>query len=571
MKINLGKDTEGREIDLDLDTLIRTRMLLQAASGGGKSWAIRRLLEQTHGRVQQIVLDPEGEFSTLREKYDYVVVGKGGDVSADPRHAALLARRLMELGVSAIIDLFEMTPKERREFVHVFLDALVDLPKNLWHPCIVILDEAHDFAPEKGESEALESVVGLAGRGRKRGYCAVLATGRIARLNKDATANLRNRFIGLAVEDIDRKRAAEEIGIGDKKEILALRDLDHEFFALGPALRQRGERVRDRIKIQFGPVQTSHPDIGRKAAPPPPPREKVKAVLSKMADLPKEAAEEAQTVAALKAQLREAKRELRARPTVEKIVEKPVISRIRETKAPRVVRVPVLTEKQVKRLESAARKIAALGDHITESGKAIGDAVHRAVVQVQKAQERTEIRVVAPAPIGPFLPHRHPPIVVTQRPRENGDKPVGLIEGERKILIAVAQHAERGVTQEQIAVLTGYKATSRRTYLQSLAQRGYIQKRGGRIYATEEGIAALGSSYEPLPVGDDLRRYWLGRLPEGEKRLFTVFVEVHPHAVTHEELAEKTGYKPTSIRTYLQKLRARELVEGMQASETLFT
>ncbi len=68
----------GRKpIPIDVDRLVETRMLLQANSGAGKSWAIRRLLEQTHGRCQQIVLDVEGEFYTLREKYDYILARAG--------------------------------------------------------------------------------------------------------------------------------------------------------------------------------------------------------------------------------------------------------------------------------------------------------------------------------------------------------------------------------------------------------------------------------------------------------------------------------------------------------------
>jgi hypothetical protein len=57
-------------------------MLIQANSGGGKSRAIRQLLEQTHGRVQQLVLDPEGEFATLRERFDYVLAGRGAEAVA---------------------------------------------------------------------------------------------------------------------------------------------------------------------------------------------------------------------------------------------------------------------------------------------------------------------------------------------------------------------------------------------------------------------------------------------------------------------------------------------------------
>lgn len=81
---------------LDLDRLVDTRLLIQANSGGGKSWCLRRLLEQTHGRVQHLVIDPEGEFASLRERFDYVLAARtGGDTAADPRTARLLAERLL--------------------------------------------------------------------------------------------------------------------------------------------------------------------------------------------------------------------------------------------------------------------------------------------------------------------------------------------------------------------------------------------------------------------------------------------------------------------------------------------
>src|SRR2546428_7941402 len=98
----------NESVTFDLPTLLDTRLLVQANSGGGKSWLLRRLLEQSHGKVQQIVIDLEGEFATLREKYDYVLAGKEGDTPADPRSAGLLAKRLLELQVSAIIDLYDL-------------------------------------------------------------------------------------------------------------------------------------------------------------------------------------------------------------------------------------------------------------------------------------------------------------------------------------------------------------------------------------------------------------------------------------------------------------------------------
>src|SRR5438552_17261252 len=55
----------NQSVSIDLPTLLDTRLLVQANSGGGKSWLLRRLLEQSQGKVQQIVIDLEGEFATL--------------------------------------------------------------------------------------------------------------------------------------------------------------------------------------------------------------------------------------------------------------------------------------------------------------------------------------------------------------------------------------------------------------------------------------------------------------------------------------------------------------------------
>jgi uncharacterized protein len=184
--INLSSDTV-----IDLPRLIDSSLLVQANSGGGKSWLLRRLLEQSHGKVQQIVIDLEGEFSTLREKYDYVLAGRGGDTAVNPRSAGLLARKLIELNVSAIIDLYELHHHERKHFVKLFLESMINAPKELWHPVMVVIDEAHVFAPEKGQSEAMDAVIDLATRGRKRGYCAVLATQRLSKLHSSHRGHTR--------------------------------------------------------------------------------------------------------------------------------------------------------------------------------------------------------------------------------------------------------------------------------------------------------------------------------------------------------------------------------------------
>ncbi|MCK5445425.1 MAG: ATP-binding protein, partial [Rhodospirillaceae bacterium] len=207
-----------RPVTLDIPRLIESRMLVQANSGGGKSWAIRRILEQAFGHAQILILDPEGEFYTLREKYDYVLAGRDGDCPAEHQSAALLARKFLEIGVNGIFDISELKAHERILFVKRFLEGLVNAPRKLWHPALVIVDEAHMFCPEKGRAECSPAVIDLMTRGRKRGFCGVLATQRISKLNKDAAAEANNKMIGRAALDIDMKRAADELGFGGKAE-----------------------------------------------------------------------------------------------------------------------------------------------------------------------------------------------------------------------------------------------------------------------------------------------------------------------------------------------------------------
>lgn len=319
-KITLGKTVtyndktetwvEAGPCEIDIERLMLTKLLVQANSGGGKSWLLRRLLEQTYGSAIQIIIDTEGEFHTLREKFDYVLAAaKGGDCPADTRSAALLARRLLELRVSCIIDISEMKKADRPRFIRLFLESLIDSPRDLWQPALVIVDEAHLYSPEKEESEAHAAVVDLMSRGRKRGFCGVLATQRISKLSKDAAAECNNKLIGRAALDVDMKRAGDELGFTGREQQHALRLLEAgEFFAFGPAISPQV------VRVNVGPVKTTHPEPGNRAAVTVvPPSSKIKAQLAKLADLPKDAEQNEKDVATLRKEVTDLKRQLNAK------------------------------------------------------------------------------------------------------------------------------------------------------------------------------------------------------------------------------------------------------------------
>jgi uncharacterized protein len=546
MKPSIGTFHDDGAAVIDLPRLLETRMLIQANSGGGKSWAIRRLLEQTAGHVQQLVIDPEGEFATLREKHDYVIAAAhDGDALAHPKTAQILARRLLETGVSAILDIYDLKAHERQAFVRLFLDALTNAPKALWQPCLVVLDEAHVFCPEAGKAESAGAVIDLATRGRKRGFCLIAATQRLAKLHKDTAAELLNKLVGRTGLDVDVKRAGDELGMTPREAMEKLRPLTAgEFFAFGPALSLSVRRLK------VGDVKTTHPKAGdRTLKAPPKPTAAIVAVLPKLADLPKEAEAEARTVEDLKRELANTRRELTQAKNA-----KPGASRedVQAAEARGFERGHAAGAGEAQRTAAA---------HF----KTLKGALHQ-VVESALAGAPTPSRP-APAPaartaVNPSRqPRPAPPARVT-----NGSG-ASIAKGEAAVLAACIQFPD-GLRREQITVLTGYKRSTRDAYIQRLREKGYISGEGDLIVSTDEGCAALPDA-EPLPTGEALQDYWFNRLPEGERAILRVLVDRHPAAVLRDDLTVETGYKRSTRDAYLQRLSAKQLVSEPSRGEVM--
>lgn len=216
-QIVLGKGLDGKPVYIDLKVLLRTRAFVQAASGGGKSRTLRRMGEQFFGKVPTWIIDRDGEFPSLREKFGYVLVGKGGETPTDVRSAELVCQRLLEHRASAVFDLYNLKDADRHLWVKTFLTALMNAPKSLWGDLVLMVDESHRFAPERDKSEALGAMVDVACDGRKHGICPIYFTQRLGKVSKNATAELLNRLVGKTLEDIDVDRAAKAYDEAAKK------------------------------------------------------------------------------------------------------------------------------------------------------------------------------------------------------------------------------------------------------------------------------------------------------------------------------------------------------------------
>ena len=145
--------------------------------------------------------------------------------------------------------------------------------------------------------------------------------------------------------------------------------------------------------------------------------------------------------------------------------------------------------------------------------------------------------------------------------------------GEKAVLTALIQFPD-GLRRDQLTVLSGYKKSSRDTYIQRLGARGLVQVSSDKIQATEEGIAALPDA-EPLPTGPELQQHWLDKLPEGECKILKALIDAYPQSLTREALTQETGYAKSSRDTYLQRMRAKQIVSEpnrgeVRASEDLF-
>lgn len=262
--IHIGNAESAAPVGINLLRLLEGRMLIQGVSGAGKSWTLRRLIEQTAGLVQQIVIDPEGEFRALGDRLGMLrLEGHRLDIAT----LALAGARTREHRASVVLDLSELDRTDQMQTMTAFVTALIAAPREHWHPTIVAIDEAHLFAPFGGFSEttsvrkaSIAAVTDLMSRGRKRGLAGVIATQRLARLAKSVVSEALNFMVGLNTLDLDIRRAAETIGWDARKGFDRLPMLaPGDFVAVGPAFSISP------VVLRVGPLQT--PNSGAAPAP----------------------------------------------------------------------------------------------------------------------------------------------------------------------------------------------------------------------------------------------------------------------------------------------------------------
>ncbi len=264
--IRIGVDKNESSVNIDIEELLATRLLVQGNSGSGKSHLLRRILEESASIVQQVVIDPEGDFVTLADEFGHIVVDAA--IYSAPE-LTRLAARIREHRASVVLALDGLEIEGQMRCAALFLSALFDAPREHWFPVLVVVDEAQLFAPAvAGEVSdevrrlSLSAMTNLMCRGRKRGLAGIVATQRLAKLAKNVAAEASNFLMGRTFLDIDMARAADLLGM-ERRQAEQIRDLARgQFLGLGPAISRRP------VAVRIGAARSSARSVPQALSPP---------------------------------------------------------------------------------------------------------------------------------------------------------------------------------------------------------------------------------------------------------------------------------------------------------------
>jgi hypothetical protein len=256
--VDLSIGTAGdRDFSIDAQHLVTGRTCVIAQSGAGKSWAIAVICERLCAAgIGFVIVDTEGEYFSLRQKYSVQWVGSDERCDADIERVNLKDFMLRAV-VNGTAVVFDVSETDMREKVTGLAEVLYDIASAHKIPYLLILEEADKFIPQAKES--IKKIEEISRRGRKRGLGLLIATQRPSFVTKNVLSQCNNQVIGrLSIENDLR---AVDLFFGSRTELEELAALSPgEFFVMGGFVRRK-------TRIRFAIRETEHrgetPDISR--------------------------------------------------------------------------------------------------------------------------------------------------------------------------------------------------------------------------------------------------------------------------------------------------------------------
>jgi uncharacterized protein len=581
------------KLSLPIDAVTQKFGIL-GRTGSGKSYFATKLCEEMlDAKAQVVALDPVGVWWGLRlgtlnvgsdAGYNIPIFGGlHGDVPLEPTGGALIANLIVDKNISAVVDVSNFLMTEQRRFATDFATELFHRKKSQRSAIHVFFEEAQEFVPQQVRGDvakmvgAFERLIKL---GRNFGIGASLISQRPQSVNKDVLNQteclVAFQMTGPQERETVRKWIAEK---GVNEDIGSI--LPH--LKVGDAHIWSPQWLKISKTITIAQKRTadvsSTPKPGVKLIEP---KQLSQIELEDLSDKMLATIERAkqEDPKELRKQIVQLKRELGTKPlekcnTQFKTVEKPVLKDGQLDKLVNYIGCigkilhdgKAIVSKDFERTMARFEKIDILLKPIANALDKIIAGHPRSQIEFRSQPAVSRRPTTSTHQLRTLVHPKEQP-----RPAANGSNEGALGIGERRCAIAIAQHPN-GVLREQLTTLTGYKRSTRNTYLQRMLAAGYVSQVGERFAITDAGIDWIGSDYQLLPTGGALRRYWIDKLPAGESAIFQVVLQ-NPNGISREEIGEKTSFKRSTRNTYLQRMAARELViisgDLVRPSETLF-
>ncbi len=202
----------SRDLNLNLEDLIGQCIAILGIRGSGKSNTAGVIFEELlENNYPLSIVDIEGEYFGLKEKYEVLVVGKGEgvEIEIDAHCAPEIAQVSMEQNVPVVLDLSGFLSEERTELLKAYLSALWNLAGTLRKPYMIGIEEAHEFIPQGVKNELKEMIARIALRGRKRGLGGIVVSQRSAKVDKDVLSQAGMLFLHRVVHEVDMRVYSE--------------------------------------------------------------------------------------------------------------------------------------------------------------------------------------------------------------------------------------------------------------------------------------------------------------------------------------------------------------------------
>ena len=231
IRLKIG-EKDGMDFDIDAEDLVTERTAIIGMSGSGKSHLVGVICEElAENGLPFIIVDPEGEYFSLKEKYEAIWVSniKRADLPLRMEMLDKLIEETLKRKAPLIIDTSESS--DEFDIVSHLLKKLYEKETEMRVPVTLIVEEADRFVPQSG-GDSIEALYEISRRGRKRGIGLIVVTQRPAMVDKNVLSQCNNQFIGKLRSENDLK--AVKLFFSTNKERNTLPELARgQFFVMG--------------------------------------------------------------------------------------------------------------------------------------------------------------------------------------------------------------------------------------------------------------------------------------------------------------------------------------------------